>query len=68
MDKAIDLLEQAVAQNPSMSEALFALGRAYAAVGKTEQAAATLQEFLNTNPPTVWADEAKELLVELGAE
>jgi tetratricopeptide (TPR) repeat protein len=62
MDQAIELLEQVVAERPDMREALFALGRSYAAVGETEKAITTLQQFLDTDPPAVWADQATELL------
>ncbi len=68
MEGAIDLLEQAIAQNPTMREALFALGRSYAAVGQTDQARTTLREFLDTAPPAVWAEQAEAILAELGGD
>ncbi len=64
--EAIDLLEQAVEQAPEMREALFALGRAYVAVGERELARETLETFLTTDPPAMWAQQAQELLDELG--
>lgn len=66
IDEAIEVLEQAVEENPQMPEALFALGRTYATAGQTEQARETLQAFLETNPPQVWAEQARQLLVQLG--
>jgi len=66
MALAIEMLERAIEQAPEMREALFALGRAYAAVGETAQAKSTLQTFLQTDPPTVWAEQAEELLASLG--
>lgn len=68
MEEAVDLLEQAVEQAPEMREALFALGRAYAAVGEMDEAQTTLQAFLDTNPPPVWAQQAEEMLGDLGSE
>ncbi len=68
MEAAIERLEQAVAQNPDMREALFALGRSYAAVGRTEDARATLRQFIDTDPPAMWAEQAQQMLVELGGE
>ncbi|MBN2002325.1 MAG: tetratricopeptide repeat protein [Anaerolineae bacterium] len=62
---AIELLEKAIEQVPDMSEALFTLGRAYAVVGETEKAKQTLQRFLDTDPPDVWANEAQQLLDQL---
>ncbi len=61
-DEAIELLEKAVAQDPNMREALFALGRAYDMAGETEKAKQTFQDFLDTNPPAVWAEEAQKIL------
>jgi tetratricopeptide (TPR) repeat protein len=63
---AIDLLEQALDETPDMREALFALGRAYAVVGRTDDARTTLQRFLETEPPAVWAQQAQEILAGLG--
>lgn len=68
METAIGLLEQAIAQSPTMREALFALGRSYAAVGQTEKARTTLRQFLETDPPTIWAQQAEEMLAELGGD
>ena len=62
MPQAITLLEDVVAQRPDMREALFALGRSYAAVGDTDKAVTTLETFLETDPPAVWADQAEQLL------
>ncbi|MGC9467579.1 MAG: tetratricopeptide repeat protein [Anaerolineae bacterium] len=68
MREAVDLLEDAVEQAPQMREALFALGRAYAAVGELDQAKATLRQFLDTDPPAMWAQQAEEMLRELDGE
>jgi protein O-GlcNAc transferase len=68
MDAAIDRLEQAIAQSPGMREALFALGRSYAATGQQDKAKATLQQFLDTDPPEMWAQQAEEMLAELGGD
>ncbi|HNT73987.1 MAG TPA: tetratricopeptide repeat protein [Anaerolineae bacterium] len=65
VDEAIALLEEALEQSPDMREALFALGRAYAVAGQNAQARETLQRFLDTNPPEVWAQEAQQLLGQL---
>ncbi|MBN1247175.1 MAG: tetratricopeptide repeat protein [Anaerolineae bacterium] len=62
MEQAIALLEDVVAERPDMREALFALGRSYAAVGETDKAITTLEQFLQTDPPAVWAEQAEELL------
>lgn len=62
MEQAITLLEDVVAERPDMREALFALGRSYAAVGETDKAITTLEQFLETDPPAVWAGQAEELL------
>ncbi len=64
--EAIELLEQAVEQNPNLREGLFALGRAYALSGQTDLAKETLERFLETDPPNVWAQQAEELLGQLG--
>ena len=66
MAAAIDLLEEAIAASPAMREALFALGRSYAAVGEVDKARTTLRRFLDTDPPTVWAQQAEAMLAELG--
>ncbi len=63
-DQALPLLERAVAIDP-IPEALFALGRAYAMVGRAADARAMLQRFLDTNPPALWAEEARALLGQL---
>lgn len=63
---AIKILEQAVSAAPDMGEALFALGRAYAIAGQNEQAKETLQKFLKMNPPDVWAQQAQDILAQLG--
>ncbi len=68
MADAITLLEKALQQEPEMREALFALGRSYAAVGEVDKARVTLAKFLDTNPPTVWAEQAQQLLTDLGGE
>ncbi len=65
VDDAITLLENALEQSPDMREALFALGRAYAVAGKNAQAKETLQRFLDTDPPDVWAQEAQQVLDQL---
>lgn len=62
MPQAISTLERAIEQSPQMREALFALGRAYAAVGDTANAKTTLDQFLATDPPAVWAEQAEEIL------
>lgn len=66
VQEAIEVLEQAVAENPDMPEALFALGRTYAAAGQTAEAKQTLQRFLETNPPAAWAQQAQQLLDQMG--
>jgi tetratricopeptide (TPR) repeat protein len=68
MEAAVELLEEAIAQSPSMREALFALGRSYAALGQTEKARTTLRQFLDTDPPTMWAEQAEQMLAELGED
>lgn len=68
MEQAIVRLEQVTAQDPAMREALFALGRSYAAVGRTEEARATLRQFLDTAPPAIWAEQAQQMLTELGGD
>ncbi len=65
MQQAVSLLEDAVTSAPEMREALFALGRAYAAVGEVDQARTTLQRFLETDPPAMWAQQGEEMLREL---
>jgi tetratricopeptide (TPR) repeat protein len=64
--EAIETLQEAVEVNPEMPEALFALGRAYALSGQAEEARETLERFLQTNPPEVWAQQAQQLLGQLG--
>jgi len=64
--EAIALLEQAVQGNPQMREALFALGMAYFAGGDIAAAKTTLQQFLDTQPPEQWANEAREIITQLG--
>lgn len=66
MEQAISMLERVVDQNPQMREALFALGRAYAAVGETAKAKSILAQFLDMDPPAVWAEQAEEILQSLG--
>ena len=66
MVTAIDRLEQAIEQSPGMREALFALGRSYAATGQQDKAIATLQQFLDTDPPAMWAEQAEQMLADLG--
>lgn len=66
IDEAIDMLEDAVEANPEMPEALFALGRAYALGGQTDEARETLERFLETDPPEVWAQQAQQLLQQIG--
>lgn len=63
-EEAVTLFERAVAVKP-IPEALFALGRAYAILGRGEEARATLQRFLDTNPPELWAEQARALLGQL---
>jgi tetratricopeptide (TPR) repeat protein len=65
MSQAIELLEKAVQRQPNMREALFALGRAYAFTGQVSEAKSTLEEFLATNPPAQWKQQAEELLTQL---
>lgn len=59
-------LEQAVAAAPEMPEALFGLGRIYALTGNVEQAREMLERCLAANPPQSWAEQAQELLKQLG--
>jgi tetratricopeptide (TPR) repeat protein len=66
LDQAIETLQDAVDVNPEMPEALFALGRAYALAGQAEEARETLERFLQTDPPAVWAQQAQQLLDQLG--
>ena len=66
IEEAIDTLEDAVDANPEMPEALFALGRAYALGGRIEDARTTLARFLETDPPEVWAQQAQQLLQQIG--
>ncbi len=66
LEDAVETLEDAVDANPEMPEALFALGRAYALVGQAEDARETLERFLQTEPPAVWAQQAQQLLEQLG--
>ncbi len=66
IDEAIETLQEAVEVNPEMPEALFALGRAYALSGQAEEARETLERFLQTNPPEVWAQQAQQLLGQIG--
>lgn len=65
VEAAIGLLEEAVKLAPDMREALFALGRAYAMLGRVDEAASTLQRFLATDPPQMWAEQAEQILGEL---
>lgn len=65
MATAIGLLEDAIEQNPDMREALFALGRAYLETGQVDKAKTTLEQFLETEPPEVWAQQARDLLGQL---
>jgi len=64
--EAIELLEQAVQGNPEMREALFALGMAHFASGDVAAARTTLQQFLDTQPPEQWANEARDIMAQLG--
>jgi tetratricopeptide (TPR) repeat protein len=66
LSDAITLLEKAVEQHPDMREALFALGRAYAVTGQLDLAKQTLEHFLETDPPEVWAEQAREILTQIG--
>jgi tetratricopeptide (TPR) repeat protein len=68
MGAAVNLLEQALEQTPDMREALFALGRAYAVMGRFDDARTTLLRFLQTDPPAIWAQQAQEVLTSLGGE
>jgi tetratricopeptide (TPR) repeat protein len=68
MEEAVDMLEQAVRHQPTMREALFALGRAYAMVGRVDEAQTTLRSFLDTDPPAMWAQQAELILGELNSE
>jgi tetratricopeptide (TPR) repeat protein len=68
MDEAVLILEQAVDLEPTMGEALFALGRAYAVVGRVSEAEVTLRRFLDTDPPAMWAQQAELILGELNIE
>lgn len=68
MEQAIGRLERVIAQDPAMREALFALGRSYAAVGRAEEARATLRQFLDTAPPAMWAEQAQQMLAELSGD
>lgn len=65
LPQAIDMLEKAVQAKPDMREALFALGRAYAYSGNVEKAQSTLEQFLTTDPPAQWKQQAEELLEQL---
>lgn len=62
MDGAMQLLKDALERVPDMPEALFALGRVYAITGQADEAATTLQRFLETDPPQPWVQEAEDLL------
>ncbi len=64
--EAVSALEPVVEANPQMSEALFALGQSYAAAGDLARATEMLQRFLDTNPPDVWAEQARALMKQLG--
>ncbi len=64
-EEGVALLERAVALAP-IPEALFSLGRAYAFLGRTEEARVTLERFLDTNPPLPWANQAQAILQQLG--
>ncbi|MGC9399382.1 MAG: tetratricopeptide repeat protein [Anaerolineae bacterium] len=66
LEEAIETLAKAVEASPEMPEALFALGRAYALNGQSEEAREVLERFLDTNPPEVWAQQAQQLLNQLG--
>ncbi len=65
LPQAIDILEKAIQAKPDMREALFALGRAYAYSGNVEKAQSTLENFLATDPPAQWKQQAEELLAQL---
>lgn len=65
LEGALELLEKAVEKSPQMPEALFTLGRTYAMSGQTEQAQTTLNEFLATNPPATWRQQAEDILNQL---
>ena len=62
IDQAILLLEEVLESNPEMREALFALGRAYLTAGEVDKAEATLERFLETDPPQIWAEQAETML------
>lgn len=62
LPEAAALLEQVVEAHPGMREALFALGRVYALQGEAARATETLTLFLESGPPEVWAEQARELL------
>jgi tetratricopeptide (TPR) repeat protein len=66
-DRAIEILEQVRAKLPASPETLFALGKAYYAVDRKDDARNTLQDFLNANPVEPFRTEAQKILTELGA-
>ncbi|MGC9348291.1 MAG: tetratricopeptide repeat protein [Anaerolineae bacterium] len=65
LDAAAEQLEDAIEQKPDMREALFALGQVYVQLGRNDEAKETLEHFLETDPPNVWAAQARSLLEQL---
>ena len=67
-DQAVASLEKAIALQPDSPEALFALGQAYASVGRTSDAITALTKCVQLNaPPEPFLSKAREILQQLGA-
>jgi tetratricopeptide (TPR) repeat protein len=63
---ALEYLNQAVEQLPDSPEVWFALGQAYASLGRVGDACGALDSFSDLSPPPEWGEQAEEMQTELG--
>ena len=63
---AIQMLKRAIEKAPDLPEAYYALGEAYARSNDVANACETYSQFAKMNSPSVWQDQARQVMTALG--
>ena len=65
---ALEPLSEALEYSPGSAEAWFAVAQAHYYLGDTEAACDSFTQFLSLSPPEMWAEQAGEVMSELGCQ
>ena len=65
---ALESLNEALEHDPTSAEAWFAVAQTHYYLGDNEATCDSFTQFLSLSPPEMWAEQAVEVMTELGCE